>query len=153
MKQLTYEDALPLFIKNEQVIKMAKDKWEWSAKKLEELPSKDDAIQDEFYDALMDLMMESEIVDSVEIECLSSYSTTTELCLHQLGSIYFIKNIEWGDLGYFTSIEDAKAAAKKEYGFDWDNPQSFNTEIDVDKLCEAMEEKQSSGNNESHCDD
>lgn len=153
MKQLTYEEALPLFIKNEQVIKMAKDELGWDRRELDDLSSKDDAIQDEFYNTLKELMLNSEMIDYAEIECLSSYSTTSVFNLHQLGDIYFILNFEWGDLGYFTSIEDAKAAAKKEYGFDWDNPQSFNTEIDVDKLCEAMEEKQSSGNNESHCDD
>lgn len=148
MKQLTFKEAMPLLMKNEQAIKIAKDEIGLNAAELEALLSKDDAFSDKrlmlLHDALLEVMLESEGVDYAEIECLSSYSTTSVFDLRQFGGVYFITNFEQGDLGYFTSIEDAKKAAKKEYGFDWDNPEAFGMDIDEDKWCEDMEAKQSS---------
>ena len=144
MKQLTFDEAILALIKNERVLKIANDESGLSPKELESLLREGGDFPDELYDALIELMEEGEIVDSAEIEFMTSYSTTSDFWLYEFGGIYFIKNMEAGDLGYFTSIEDAKKAAKKEYGFDWDNPEAFGMDIDEDKWCEDMETKQSS---------
>lgn len=129
MKQLTFDEAILLLIDNEQILKIAKEEADLNAGELKALllEGEDGSFPDELYDGIIEAMDESEIVDSAEIEFLTSYSTTSDFWLHQFGDIYFIKNMEQGDLGYFTAIEDAKAAAKKEYGFDWDDPKGTDS--------------------------
>jgi hypothetical protein len=136
MKQLTLDEALLLLIDNEQILKISKEEAGLNAGELKAmlLEGEDGSFPDELYDGIVEAMDEGEVVDSAEIEFLSSYSTTSEFCLCEFGGIYYITNLEQGCLGYFTSVGDAKKAAKKEYGFDWDDPASFNTSTDVDEL-------------------
>ena len=104
MKQLTFDEAILALIKNERVLKIANDESGLSPKELESLLREGGDFPDELYDALIELMEEGEIVDSAEIEFMTSYSTTSDFWLYEFGGIYFIKNMEAGDLGYFTSI-------------------------------------------------
>jgi hypothetical protein len=70
----------------------------------------------------------SEEVESYEIECLSSYSTTSTVTVEKFLEIFWVSNFEFGDICYFSNEEDAMKAAKEEFGH-FDNP-----EINLDNL-------------------
>lgn len=92
-----------------------------------------------FSDRIMDLLSEGEIIDSATIECLSSYSATSDFDLIHYGGIYYVRNFEFGDSGYFKTAEDAKAAVEDTVGFAWDNPKAFSSDIDGDTIADLIQ--------------
>lgn len=102
-----------------------------------ESADKDFPEEDYVYDTLWELMSdEGDYVDSVEIEFLTSYSTTSIFYLREYCGVYWIDNLEQGNSMFYASEQDAKAAAKEEFGLDWDDPEasSENTEIAADSI-------------------
>jgi hypothetical protein len=79
------------------------------------------------FDAIMDLMSDrEESVYSFEVEALSSYSDTATIDVLTFAGLYWVSSLEFGDIGYFSSEEDAKRAAENMLGFD-------DLDIDLDE--------------------
>lgn len=88
-----------------------------------------------FFDDLIELMAENEKeIDSIEIECLSSYGTTSTFILMEFAGIYTIRNWELGDLLYFSSLDSAKSALHKDFGIDWNHPEERKSQVATDEL-------------------
>lgn len=92
-----------------------------------------DPRSEEFHEYLIELISECpEEVDWMELECLSSYSTTTEFHLREFCGVYWIDNMEMGGIGYFGSEEDAKTGFKEQYGIEWGSEESpFSGEVTI----------------------
>lgn len=142
-KVLSLEECFPILLTDKRVSQLASMKLGEDADKVVELAAKPDPYKHEgladFYDALVELLDQAESIDSAEIECLSSYSTTSTFDLMEFGGVFFIQNLEFGNIGYFTSAEDAKAAAEESIGFKWDDPASFSFDSKVDDLLDSEE--------------
>lgn len=81
---------------------------------------KADSRVEEFHLELIDMVFENpRDIDSMELEYLTSYSSTTDFYLREYCGVYWIDNFEMGGLSYFSSEETAKAGFKDEYGVEW----------------------------------
>ena len=139
MKPSPLNQFFERFKENEEVLKLAR---EVGFKDIDDVievdrssGDKGDSRTEEFHDGLIDLINENpEEVDSMELECLSSYSTTTEFHLREFCGVYWIDNFEFGGLSFFASEEDAKSGFKEEYGIEWGSEESPFVDVDVEKL-------------------
>jgi hypothetical protein len=79
------------------------------------------------FDAIIELMSDrEECVHWVEVEALSSYSETATINVLTFAGLYWVSSLEFGDISYFSSEEDAKRAAENMLGFD-------DLDIDLDE--------------------
>jgi hypothetical protein len=66
------------------------------------------------HDIIHDLVMnESEAADA--IEALGSYEDTFSIVIMKFGSVYWVQAAEFDDVGYFDTIEKAKAFAESNF--------------------------------------
>jgi hypothetical protein len=69
-------------------------------------------------DALIEFISEnSEEIDSFEFECLSSDSETSTVSIHRFSGIFWVGNLQFGDICYFASEEAARQAAEEFHQF------------------------------------
>jgi hypothetical protein len=120
------EDFYPALAKEESVRAMLLQEYGDHAPTLLDAMENQTEIPDEF-EFFSDQILEhinysAEEVDSFEIECLSSYSTTSTVSIKCFSEIYWVSNFEFGDICYFSKEEDAMKAAKEEFGH-FDNPE------------------------------
>jgi hypothetical protein len=117
------DDFFPILAKDESVQKLLAELYGSKAEMLIEAMASQGDIPDEFEsfsDHIMDLMtVNAEYVDDFEIECLSSYSTTSDVSIQKFADIFWITNFEFGDIMYFSSEEDVRRAAEDSFGFKW----------------------------------
>lgn len=124
-KSQPLEDFYPALAKEESVRAMLLQEYGDRAPTLLDAMENRTEIPDEFEffsEQLLEHMNDcAEEVDSFEIECLTSYSTTSTVSIKSFSEIYWVSNCEFGDICYFSNEEDAMKAAQEEFGH-FDNP-------------------------------
>ena len=137
-KPLALEECFPTLLQDQRVLKLANEILGGGAQRVLELMKEPEPFSHvglaEFHDAVIDLLGEAEYLDSAEIECLSSYSTTSSFDLMMFAGVFFVQNLEHGNIGYFLSAETAKKAAEELIGFKWDDPGAFSFDSKADEL-------------------
>lgn len=139
MKIETLEDCLSILFRDQRVRDLANKLEVGGSKKVLQILALERtqtfSPSDEFMERLIEVMSdEEEVLDDIEVECLSSYSATTTITLTEFAGIYAIRNFEFGDLIYFSTAESAKQAVLKEFGVDWDHPEEFSSVVPADSL-------------------
>jgi|GEM_PF-1707856 len=116
------DNFLPILAKEDSVRRFLAAEYGDRAALLLELMESPHELPDEFNfltEALIEFIHDnSEEIDSFEFECLSSYSETSTVSIHRFSGIFWVGNLEFGDICYFASEEDARQVAEEFRQFD-----------------------------------